>query len=386
MTTIFMEPGTSATYDSKFYTSTTGIVSSGSAAPLPPESVRYNQCGPKGWPAAPCYYRKNSILGDAGRRISFYIYLPSGIIGNFDYFRIQSGDLGSSFVFLVHFPRKSGDAIGYVHPELFYDDVGNSIVGSYSSIAADSWTRICLAYTITSTTVNEFRLWAGNNLVLTASNITLSRTGTSDLLIGNVFGALSDIQKVMFAHLYVDDSSSLQNLGDIRVGTKLPAAINNNNFDTTLGNGAVNERPVSTTNGKRHNANSQVNQDYTIQATDVGDYDLTGIGIVARCAWLWGTRTGSGGAGSPAIIDQGLATAITLVDDTPTLYTIIMDTKDYPSNAAGIGMRSTGSAKDTLFYECGVLIAYRPVLLPIASITPSGMIQHTNSLILHATL
>jgi hypothetical protein len=58
-------------------------------------------------------------------------------------------------------------------------------------------------------------------------------------------------------------------------------------------------------------------------------------------------------------MDNGTESAITLTG-TPALYTKITDSATYPTNAAGIGMRSTGAAVDTFLYEAGTLIAYKP--------------------------
>jgi hypothetical protein len=40
------------------------------------------------------------------------------------------------------------------------------------------------------------------------------------------------------------------------------------------------------------------------------------------------------------------------------LYTKLVDSNAYPTNAAGIGMRSSGTTADTYMYECGMLVAY----------------------------
>lgn len=63
--------------------------------------------------------------------------------------------------------------------------------------------------------------------------------------------------------------------------------------------------------------------------------------------------------GSPDIMDNGTETAITLTA-TSALYTKITDSASYPSDAAGIGLRSTTTALDTFLYECGTIIAYTP--------------------------
>lgn len=74
--------------------------------------------------------------------------------------------------------------------------------------------------------------------------------------------------------------------------------------------------------------------------------------------------SGSGGQlGDPGIVDNGSVTSIagTLVP-TASLHTVTTTNGSYPSNAAGIGMRSNGavSSAGSILYECGTLIAYIP--------------------------
>ena len=65
------------------------------------------------------------------------------------------------------------------------------------------------------------------------------------------------------------------------------------------------------------------------------------------------------GNGSPKLTDNGVDFAVTLTT-TSALFTVITDSTSYPSNADGIGMKSTGTTADTFFYEGGTLIAYIP--------------------------
>jgi len=61
-------------------------------------------------------------------------------------------------------------------------------------------------------------------------------------------------------------------------------------------------------------------------------------------------------------MDNGSESAITLTT-APALYTLLTASASYPSNAAGIGIRSSTTA-NTFLYECGTLIAYTPVSGP----------------------
>jgi hypothetical protein len=74
------------------------------------------------------------------------------------------------------------------------------------------------------------------------------------------------------------------------------------------------------------------------------------------------------GVGDPKIMDNGTETSVVLTASAAT-YTVITDSATYPSNAAGIGMRSSGDDADTFLYDCGTIIAYYippvPPLKPI---------------------
>jgi hypothetical protein len=67
--------------------------------------------------------------------------------------------------------------------------------------------------------------------------------------------------------------------------------------------------------------------------------------------------TGGTSVGDPKIMVNGVETSIVLSTGN-ALYTKCYDSNSYPSNAAGIGMRSSGTTADTFLYECGMLVAY----------------------------
>jgi hypothetical protein len=101
----------------------------------------------------------------------------------------------------------------------------------------------------------------------------------------------------------------------------------------------------------------QAQENYTLEAASVGDVNLTGQTLLGRTAWLWGKASATTGSPTAAIVDDGGTTSITLTTSS-ALYTAITTSASYPSNAAGIGMRSTGTVNDTFLYECGTIISY----------------------------
>ncbi|HVE25812.1 MAG TPA: hypothetical protein VNC22_10420, partial [Sporichthya sp.] len=69
-----------------------------------------------------------------------------------------------------------------------------------------------------------------------------------------------------------------------------------------------------------------------------------------------------------SIMDNGTETRIVLTTAS-ALYTRVTDSSSYPSNAAGIGMKSTGSSVDTFLYECGTIVAYLPTYTATVAMT-----------------
>ena len=63
------------------------------------------------------------------------------------------------------------------------------------------------------------------------------------------------------------------------------------------------------------------------------------------------------GIGDPKIMDNGSESSITLTT-TASVFTHITDSTSYPSNAAGIGMKSGGNTADAFLYDCGMMVAY----------------------------
>jgi len=180
--------------------------------------------------------------------------------------------------------------------------------------------------------------------------------------------------KVVYVRdIYADDSTALTDPGDIRVTAKRPAPNNVNNFDTAVGaNPAnrwtnVNERALSETNAWEQLLLADTQENFTLEAANIGDVDLSevGISLIARLAWIWAKAT-VGALGTPKIMDNGAETAIVLTTS-PALYTVLTDSASYPSNAAGIGMRAANAAAATFLYECGTLIAYlAPAVVPLS--------------------
>ena len=289
MATIFMESGTDTTQGFQFWTSATAtlVTSDSAVANTGPRSIKYDSGGA----GTVSQTSKNSILADAGRRISFYIRFT-----NFP----------ASTISIYHAPPPTGNnhfklkiTSGGVLQLFDGQSTGSNVqIGSDgSTLSTGVWYRICISYTITNSTTNEIRVYLNGNLDISVSDgANVGKSNLTTLLLG--WNQAPGANKVLnIDDIYVDDSSALTDTGDIHVTAKLPNAENVNNFDTAIGSARgttdynnVNERALSETNGWRHDAETAVNENYGIQNTATGDEDLTGATLVARTGWVWAKR------------------------------------------------------------------------------------------------
>jgi hypothetical protein len=125
----------------------------------------------------------------------------------------------------------------------------------------------------------------------TLTNQTLSATGSATLRLGLITqpGASKTLH---LSDIYIDDSSSLADPGDIQVTPKLPNALNTNNFDTLGGSGAnrynrVSDRALSETNYISHVASTNVEESFGIESASQGDVNISGKTFVASQGWVW---------------------------------------------------------------------------------------------------
>jgi hypothetical protein len=185
-------------------------------------------------------------------------------------------------------------------------------------------------------------------------------------------------KKCYIDDFYIDDGATLDDPGDIRVTNKLPSAENTNTFDNAIGNARgttdynnVNERPINEGNGWKHLGSGSASENYGIQGIDVGDVtNLSSQTLVARMSWVW-AKKGSGTGAGEAIFNNSATPVSIALTTTSALYTNVATSATYPSDAAAVGLRSTGGGADTFLYECGMLIAYR---VSSSGVTLSGTV------------
>lgn len=344
----WLEGGSDATFGFEFFQLTQGTTASDSGTiHTGPRSLKFTS-GAAGENARA--FSPASTCQDAGTRISFWVNLTNLPTTN-GIALLTSVDSGINFfVFKIRVTTGGNLSI-----------VGNGVKTGSSTLSTGTWYRIAVSYVITSTTNFTIAVFLNGISEVTATNsdFSLANSGSGAAGFGwdATDGTGGNSKVVYFDDLYIDDGTGLDDPGAIQITAKLPASTNANNFDTTIGTGAVNERPLSETNGMQQAASTQVSQNYTLQTVSTGDVDLTGATIVGRLAWIWAKEAAV--SGTPKITNNGTDTAITLAA-TSALYRNAVTSASYPSDAAGIGMVSSGTADDTFLYECGMLIAFTP--------------------------
>lgn len=229
-------------------------------------------------------------------------------------------------------------------------------------IPPDEWHRVALCFNQNDTDNLAVKLYVDG-----IEELSLVERGTGnvppggwpDLLYGWIDQPGTN-QICWVDQLYIDNGSDLSDPGPIYMTAKLPATVNQDNFDTTGGTGAVNERPVDLANYRQQAGASQQFQNYTLQAADVGDIDISGETLIGYMGWAVAKRGAGPTSTGAGITVNGVTTNVTLLATGAHLVRAATMSASYPSNAAGIGLRSitTGGA-DAFLYECGAIIAYR---------------------------
>lgn len=234
--------------------------------------------------------------------------------------------------------------------------------GSHT-ISTGSWFRISWAWVISSTSVNQVRIWVGGALDITTSNVTITTVTSTDYVIGNGSGDASLDMRT--SDHYIDNNTNLLDPGNIWVTAKRPFnSGTTNGFTTQVGAGGsgyglghapqVNERALSTTNGWSLNTSSAVTEEYTIEGP--GDGDMAIGTIVDFMGWIDGASTL---AETSQIIVAGVSSNISTTSSA-TIFKKIAGSTIYPVGGTDIGMISAAVSTTYSLYECGIVIAFIP--------------------------
>jgi hypothetical protein len=340
----FIESGSDATGDLKFFTSMVGVVSSDLSNPhTGPRAIKADSSNPANF----AFVRKDGVLSDAGRRISFYFQYASAPAATTNILRLLAGGTnvtggGQGTISLTTANRLS-----------LYGQIGTT------TLAPNTWYRITLAYTISSTTVNEFRLYLNGTLQASRTNLTLAAAGTNNMQLGWV-GSTAGTSKLCYLDdIYIDDGNNLSDTGDVRVTAKLPDGDTVSTFGTAVGaNPAAgsrftneNERPLNVANGWTSSAAGQ-SERYVLQSAAGGDVNVSSFVLLGYTGWIYAKRST---AGAENMVLNG-ATVSKSLTTSAAMYTQVASGTGYPSSVAGIGLDA--SASGVTLYENGVVIAY----------------------------
>lgn len=376
MTVLFMEPGSAATQDMSLWpggsgTSGTGAVTSDAQAIKGSvRSIKFANLAANDQ----AYVVDNVTPNDAGRRGSFY-FRTAGVRHNEDSIvRLQTGVNVCWGVYI-------SDATFKLR---VHNQFSGNIAEGTTVISANTDYRISWAYTVTDSTHWTLEVYLDGTIEISISNPGVNiATGGNELHYGifGLFSATNATQEFRIAHIVTDDGTT----GDmwngvapaagqpqIGVTAKLPIANGSaNGFTTQIGAGGsgvgtghapqVNERPRSDTNGWSLNTASAVTEEYSIQAASAGDIDVSAnITFIDFMGWIRAKTTG--GTRTCSIVVGGVSSNISVTTSSAT-YTKIAGSTTYPTGNTDIGMISAAVSDTYSLYECGIVVAYQPIVI-----------------------
>lgn len=242
------------------------------------------------------------------------------------------------------------------------------------TLSTGQWYLIQFAFTITSATVNSYRVFVFNADgvtsagTITVNNVASSTTGIDRLKWGiNVADTTFDIRT---SDHYADKDSSLTSPGNVWVTAK--RAFSNgtlNQLTTQVGAGGssygtghapqVNERPLSLTNAwSKLTAAAALTEEFNLELLAQGDFDLTGSTILGVLGWV---SAKSAASQTGQIVVDGQTNNISLTS-TNTVFQFMSANQTYPAGTGtdiGIITDAVSSTTVTL-NECGCMIAFIP--------------------------
>lgn len=254
-----------------------------------------------------------------------------------------------------------------------------------STLSTGQWYRICVAFAVTSTTVNEIRVYVEGVLDISITNATLTTALSDNLQFGN--NSSNGAYDVRISDIYVDDSSSLADPGNIWVTVKRPNANGTTNgFTTQIGSGGsgygtghspqVNERPNTDTNGwSIVGAGSAVTEEYNIESKSTGDIDISAAIIVDTMVFAKAKalvqETGS-------LIVNGNTTSVTIRTNDNVPLRAFVGGSTYPAGTgADVGIVTDTSLTTVSLYEIGAAVAYIPNTASSVNVTDSITISES---------
>lgn len=317
--------------------------------------VKSIKCPPGG--SAATLKSPNSVMADAGTRISFYMYIAALPTTSTSKFLIVSTSGGS---FIMTLQMTTGGVL-----QLF---TGVTQLGSNGvTFATGKWYRVCVSYKITSTSAYTINVFVnGVSSISVTNSTTLATSVSSTFTLGN--GDTNAALDTRFSDIYVDSATTLKDTGDVWVTAKRPNANGTTTgFTTQIGSGGsgygtghtpqVNERPLSVTNGwSMVGAGSAVTEEYTIEAANVGDINISGGSFIGYMGWVYAKSLSA----ETASIIVGNATSNISLTSSNTMFTAASANTTYPTGGTDIGIITSTTLTTVSLFECGIVIAYIP--------------------------
>lgn len=250
--------------------------------------------------------RLNDVLADAGRRLAICYKTDALPVAGVNH-RLQllgvidSGGTNEMFEVAVN---PSGQIA------IYGTSSGTLVASGTTDIATNTNYIIAVSYVVTSGSNFTIKVWVGtpqaNNLtlVLTVTNadFSMATVGGTRLQIGGDNTASSGTCNQYFDALVIDDGTDLAVIGDVACTPKLVSADSSINFDTAIGSdpGAgsryqvLDDRPVDITTGRQQAASTQASEDFTVQASNVGDVDISAKTVVGCGVFAYTKRQTAG--------------------------------------------------------------------------------------------
>ncbi len=349
MATTFINCASSAEDANTLWSSSAGLVTSqSSVVHSGPNAYKLNTSSPAVQPALQAI----GVVQDSGTRFSFWINFPS-----------VSPAVGCS---LVNFTNAAGTAVVLLGlstgGQLIVNAIGASASTGSTVLSTNTWYRVSFVYTITNSTTYSVKAFINGVQEISFSNTgTLTNTTTNRLLVN--IGPAAGVNFIYYADdIYIDNSNSLTDPGNIYVTAKRPNANGTTNgFTTQIGSGGsgygtghspqVNERPVSLTNGwSIATGGVSKTEEYNIEGRATGDTSIAYHNIVDYTGWVVAKSLSSETA---SLVLNNVTSNISLTS-TVTSFQAIAGSTTYP---AGTG---TTLSTTVSLYECGVMVAYIP--------------------------
>ncbi len=365
MATTFLEPGSDADFNVGLLSDATpGFWTTNGGTPPTSDSVivhsfhqRSIKYGGVAGGGGIYVTNQNATCADAGTRMSMYLYLVTlPADGDRSFLRFRTINNGGD-VLLIKLTTAGVLKIT--------NSAGTQLGSTGSTLSTGVWYRICISYTITNSTTNSIKLFLNGSTDITLSNVTLSSTGTSQIMLG--ISQTDSAMDIRTSDHYIDNSAAVTDTGDVYVTAKRPFANGTTNgFTTQIGAGGsgygsghspqVNERPLSLTNGwSMIGAGSAITEEYNIENISTGDMNLTGKTIVDFIGWVCAksalSETGS-------IVVGGSSSNISLTSTT-TMFTKAAGSTSYPAGTGtDIGIVTATTVTTVSLYECGIIVAF----------------------------